>query len=340
MSLQWSDERYVRLYTRDTPGWLLGPWEARAVLPLVLRKLDRAGTIPLGQDGLEALAIVVALPLDVVTNGMVWLLQRGTFELVDGVLVAPNFIAAQEAKASDKKRAAEHRERTRDQARAGTLASRSVTDRHEDPETAPEISAARPDGGQRSSDSVTIRDESITQRDGPSRKVANRHADSAGVTPSCAVPSRTVPSEKPPLTLAVVEGEPRKRGRKEAKAPIPGHGEVIAAFVEEYERARGCKPEIGAKERTAANRLLLQGKRPATEAVAIVRRAMTDPFVRERKPDLAYIAGNVNAFQGTAPPKASGVHPAIARADEEAARNPSRQLLRPPPIPERRGHHG
>ena len=118
MSLEWSDERYVRLYTRDTSSWLLGPWEARAVLGPVLRKVDRAGTISLGDEGLEALAVVVLMPIEVVRVGMAWWLKRGTFELAGGTLVAVNFIEAQEAIASNAQRSREKRERARDRARA------------------------------------------------------------------------------------------------------------------------------------------------------------------------------------------------------------------------------
>lgn len=158
--MRWEDERYVRLYTRDSASWVLGPWEARAVLGPVLRKLDRAGTVDLGSDGLEGLAALVAMPLAVVEAGMAWWLKRGTFELVaGGHLVMGKFLEAQEAPASDAKRAREARERARDRARG------VVTDRH-DP--------------------------------------------SQAVTPSCAVPSRTVP----PV--------PRESAHREAlRSPIP-----------------------------------------------------------------------------------------------------------------------
>ena len=102
-----------------------------------------------------------------------------------------------------------------------------------------------------------------------------------------------------PLALTA-QGPERARSAKEAKSkpPVPGHAEVIAAFVSEYESARGCKPELDAKEHVGANRLLLSGKRSADDAIAIVRRAFADPFVREKKPSLAYIAANVNALIG------------------------------------------
>jgi hypothetical protein len=49
---------------------------------------------------------------------MAWWLQRGTFELVEGRLVMPNFIEAQEASASNAQRCREKREKARDRARA------------------------------------------------------------------------------------------------------------------------------------------------------------------------------------------------------------------------------
>lgn len=60
--MRWSDERYVRVYTRDSANWLSWPWRARALLPLLLRKVDRAGLLklPSGRP-VAALAAVVGL---------------------------------------------------------------------------------------------------------------------------------------------------------------------------------------------------------------------------------------------------------------------------------------
>ena len=135
MSMEWSDERYIRVYTRDNPSWVLGPWQARAVLAPVMRKLDRAGTIDLGTDGMEALAVLIGFPLDVVEAGMAWWVKRGTFEVNGGVLVMPNFMPAQEASASDAQRQRECRARKRDEARGVTNRdgqSRNVTIGHEE----------------------------------------------------------------------------------------------------------------------------------------------------------------------------------------------------------------
>lgn len=94
--MKWSSERYARLYTRDTSNWVAGPWQARAVLPLVLRKLDRAGTLDLDDNGLEGLAAMIGLPVEVVEPGMAWWAKKGTLVMVGSVLTMPNYVEAQE----------------------------------------------------------------------------------------------------------------------------------------------------------------------------------------------------------------------------------------------------
>ncbi len=168
--LRWEDERYVRLYTRDTIGWKMLPWQARCVLPLLMRVLDRAGLIDLGEYGTEGLAAILDLPEEVVEPGLGALLKRGTLRMSGSFLLMPNFLEAQEAKASDAQRQRESRGRARDLAKAveaGVLVpaipdnqSRIVTDGHE--------------SGQ---------------------EVTGGHAESRVVTPSCAVPSRAVPKK-------------------------------------------------------------------------------------------------------------------------------------------------
>jgi len=43
--MDWSNERYVRVYTRDTAEYLALCWQAKALLSLLLRKCDRAGVV-------------------------------------------------------------------------------------------------------------------------------------------------------------------------------------------------------------------------------------------------------------------------------------------------------
>ena len=110
--MNWPDERYVRLYTRDTPQWRAWCWQARALLPLLLRAADRAGVIATGSMGAKGVAAVVALPLElVVVPGLDELLEDGCVTTHPAGYLIRNFIEAQEAARSSKARMADTRAR-------------------------------------------------------------------------------------------------------------------------------------------------------------------------------------------------------------------------------------
>lgn len=117
--MRWEDERYVRLYTRDTATWKLLPWQGRALLPLLLRKADRAGLVDVEGDRVEGVAALVDLPMEVVEVGLVAMLKRGVVEQRGETFVFPKFIEAQEANMGGTARQRECRERQRDLVRAG-----------------------------------------------------------------------------------------------------------------------------------------------------------------------------------------------------------------------------
>lgn len=117
--MRWEDERYVRVYTRDTVSWLVLTWQARAVYLMILRKVDRAGIIDLGKSGAKGLAGLLSVPAHVVEEALPELLEDGCLEAHGTTIVVPNFIEAQEAKKSDQARQQEHRLKRRDQVRAG-----------------------------------------------------------------------------------------------------------------------------------------------------------------------------------------------------------------------------
>lgn len=138
--MRWEDERYVRLYTRDTANWKRLPWQSKCLLPLILRKLDRAGIADVGGDIQDGLAALLDIPLDLVTTGLPPLLSQGVFVVKDDCLVMPNFLAAQEVRQSDKARKAAQRERARAKILndSNSEESRPVTGSHtESPEVTP-----------------------------------------------------------------------------------------------------------------------------------------------------------------------------------------------------------
>jgi hypothetical protein len=129
--VDWANERYVRVYTRDTTDLLAVGWEGRAVLWELMRKCDRAGVIDFDGDT-AVLAEMLRMPEEIVSLALPKLERRGVVERGDGSLVVPNFLEAQEASQSDRQRARESRARRRDRARHeqsqdATAASQNVT---------------------------------------------------------------------------------------------------------------------------------------------------------------------------------------------------------------------
>lgn len=112
--MDWTNERYIRVYTRETPEWVSLEWEERALFDAIMRKVDRAGLIKIGRAGTRGLAALVRMPADVVERSLPALVADGCVELRDGMLVLPNFIEAQEARQSDAQRARDSRARRRD----------------------------------------------------------------------------------------------------------------------------------------------------------------------------------------------------------------------------------
>ncbi len=113
----WADEPWVKLYIRDEADWLAMPFDAQAVLLMLLRKVDRAGFLGLGRAGLRALPAVLGHPADAerILAGLTYLVNvDGCLKLLpDGRLFWPNYSRAQAAKSSDKLRQQQKRERDR-----------------------------------------------------------------------------------------------------------------------------------------------------------------------------------------------------------------------------------
>jgi hypothetical protein len=113
--MRWEEERYVRFYTRDTPEFLALSWLARGLFGLILRKVDRAGILPLGKLGLRGVAVAVGGPWADVEAPLRELIDDGCvlFNEERHALVLPNFMTAQEAPQSDAARKRASRERAR-----------------------------------------------------------------------------------------------------------------------------------------------------------------------------------------------------------------------------------
>lgn len=227
--MRFEDEQYIRLYKRDTTTWLMLNWQGRCILPLIFRKLDRAGLLDLGEDGYDALAAHIQVPIEVVEEGMKSILRRNALVLrEDGLLVAPRFIDAQEAKQSDKARQKSARERARDIAAA---AAKGITLR-EDGDVPPPPSTPLPTTAPLTGDTdiVTPREQTVTPRDAAvtprEQTVTAGHATSHGVTLSsaqlsCAQLSPAELRATPPMGGTVSPVTPRARRAEPSRAEEP-----------------------------------------------------------------------------------------------------------------------
>jgi uncharacterized phage protein (TIGR02220 family) len=239
--MDWPNERYVRLYTRDSTTWKLLDWKARALLPLLMRKLNRAGVLELGSDGVLGIAAHVEMPLEIVEDGMRQLLARGVFVMTSTAVVMPNFLEAQEASQTTAHRSREYRARSRD------AALHDVTSR---------------DG------SVTKRDASVTKRDDT---VTARHETSQRVTPSLAEPNQEVDtlSGRP-------DSAPGEFAHLKAKVDVVAQQrpdpvvDFATTAVAEINRRAGTKFDPATKSTLRLAKALLKAKHTQAEAREVI----------------------------------------------------------------------
>lgn len=199
--MRWEDERYVRVYTRDTPDWLAMQWQGRATFYELARKVDRSGFMPIGKSGNRGLAGCLHMPLDVVEAGIAELLADGCVVAVDGGLLIRNFIEAQESRQSDAQRKRSQRERDRNAKRDG---------------------AELPDRGD-PGQAVTKRDtwsQTVTESHDTSHAVTDGHDQSQTVTPCRAVPCLPVPEAHTP---------PARARDTDDQGPSPGTVAIASA---------------------------------------------------------------------------------------------------------------
>lgn len=113
--MDFSNERYVRLYVRDTTAWKLLKFEGQSVWTLLYRRADRSGVISLsGVEPWEAAVLHCDFPEEVAKVGMQRCLDRGWIVRDGDRLVFPKYIEANETPQSDAQRVREHRARERE----------------------------------------------------------------------------------------------------------------------------------------------------------------------------------------------------------------------------------
>lgn len=261
--MDWENERYVRLYTRDTVEWEMLPWQARALFPLLLRKVDRIGYLPLGRHGAKGLAALVKLPPDVVEVGLEGLLEDGCVVKLEDkageILFVPNFVPAQEARQSDKARKAKQRELERAKALAR---SRGVQP---------------PDDTGRAVTSCDDMGHRVTDRDQPSRSVTDGHESGQNVTPGHTASQSVTPSlavlKNPPTPLSEGGFPLDDEGPEESSEVTRIAARVTARIVEITGRPYPIAVELERRIREGATE---------DELLRVVECKAADPWFRER----------------------------------------------------------
>lgn len=215
--MNWEDERYARLYVRDTVTWKMWDWRARFVLMSMLRKADRSGVIDVGGEGCDGLAAVLEMPVDIVRDGVPQLEARGTLRCTATAFVLVNFMHAQECRQSDVVRQQLSRERRRTDA---------MTDVDTRNHSGDKTNGIRPSGDEVSPDPPS-----------PVRNVTDRHSFLA--VPSLAVPSVPERRRRAPRVKAAGAAPPRLLSSMD-KGWCPRTGEAPAGldFNRELQRFR------------------------------------------------------------------------------------------------------
>ena len=108
--MDWSSERWVKLYKKSTPSWVMLPWQSRALFPLMLKECDARGMIAVGRGGVKALAAVVRLPVQVVRVGLAGLELSGSVLVDTATISLTHFTDAQLTRSSNAVKLERHKD--------------------------------------------------------------------------------------------------------------------------------------------------------------------------------------------------------------------------------------
>jgi hypothetical protein len=134
VTVDWSNEEYVRVYTRETADDLDLSWEALALWRAMLIKFDRSGLLS-ARNGWLSVARLTRIPVDVVERVGPELIKDGRIKATKSGFMAPNFIDAQTASKSDRVRQKESRDRRRENAVSQITESKDIPDTASQPVT-------------------------------------------------------------------------------------------------------------------------------------------------------------------------------------------------------------
>lgn len=129
--MDFANERYVRLYVRDTITWNRLGWDGQNALTQLLRKADRSGVIDLGGiEPWEALVVLCHAPEDAARRGVARVLELECVVQDGDRLVFPRYIEANETPQSDAQRQRESRAKRATVTKRDDSQSQNVTECH------------------------------------------------------------------------------------------------------------------------------------------------------------------------------------------------------------------
>jgi hypothetical protein len=132
--MNYDDEHWIKVYTRDTAGWLAMSWQARGLALEIARRLPKkTGELSLGRRGLEALAGLLRAPWSEIEVYVQELIADGRLEYdaTRQVIRDPGHVVRQSAVTSP----AERKRRQRELEAANDVShaeSRDVTPSHQE----------------------------------------------------------------------------------------------------------------------------------------------------------------------------------------------------------------
>ena len=228
--MDWQNERYVRIYTRDTTAMLMMAWDELALFWALIRKVDRAGVLDLDGHGAGALVAHLRCPLEEAKRALKAWQEAGWVEVRGDLLLVPSHMPAQEARQSD----AQRKRNSREQRRATARLDRAIT-------SAGSVQALAPseggDGESVTSRDATPGDRGERSRDAqePERLVTQHHTASREVTPSQAQQSQTRQS------FAVAERARPRAPDTSSRKLVPSVRCEVCGGVGRLERWGRCK---------------------------------------------------------------------------------------------------
>lgn len=293
--MRWEDEQFIKVYTRDTVDWLALSYDARSLMLQLLRKVDRAGILPLGRHGRRGVAVLLGaadLWEPRLSGALAELEDDGCVRVEGSTLVIPNFTAAQEARATDRARKQAQRERDR------TLAMDPGSVTGKDAMAAAARAATH---------AVTPE---VTRGHAASHEVTTRIDETRVDETTDLPPSR---AERPTLDLQVQQPKPPAKKREpERPPPDPRHAPLVKALCD---ADPGYTFLGGADAKGVSRCLALADAKPHTAGEAapgeVLRRfrACRVPGVFPTCRHLNDLAENWNAFEKPPPVRGSAHNP-------------------------------